>query len=34
MGVPGVRVDTAGDLAREVERALTIAGPHVIEALV
>jgi acetolactate synthase-1/2/3 large subunit len=34
MGVPGVRVETADDLAREFERALTMAGPQVIEAMV
>ena len=34
MGVPGVRVETSEDLAREFARALSIAGPHVIEAIV
>jgi len=34
MGVPGVRVETAEGLARQFERALTNAGPHVIEAIV
>jgi acetolactate synthase-1/2/3 large subunit len=33
MGVPGVRVERAEELTREFERALTIAGPHVIEAV-
>ena len=33
MGVPGARAETAEDLARELERALTAAGPHVIEAV-
>ena len=34
MGVPAARVETAGDLVRELERALAGEGPHVIEALV
>jgi acetolactate synthase-1/2/3 large subunit len=34
MGVPGARVDTAEDLVRELERALSVSGPHVIEAVV
>jgi acetolactate synthase-1/2/3 large subunit len=34
MGVPGARVDTAEDLARELERALAEAGPRLIEAIV
>jgi acetolactate synthase I/II/III large subunit len=33
MGVPGARVETAGDLARELERALAEAGPRLIEAI-
>ena len=33
LGVPGARVETAGDLARELERALAEAGPRVIEAI-
>jgi acetolactate synthase-1/2/3 large subunit len=33
MGVPGVRVERAEDLARELERGLAAAGPHVIEAV-
>ncbi len=33
MGVPGVRAETAEDLARELERALAEAGPRLIEAL-
>ncbi len=34
MGVPGVRVDTAEDLTRELTRALAEKGPHLIEAIV
>jgi acetolactate synthase-1/2/3 large subunit len=34
MGVPGARVETAEELTRELERALAIAGPHLIEAIV
>jgi acetolactate synthase I/II/III large subunit len=30
-GVPGVSVDTAEDLAREIRRALEESGPHLIE---
>jgi acetolactate synthase-1/2/3 large subunit len=33
MGVPGVRVETADDLARHLERALGEPGPWLIEAL-
>ncbi|MFN7944400.1 MAG: acetolactate synthase large subunit [Blastocatellia bacterium] len=33
MGVPAVRVATADDLCRELERALTEAGPHLIEMM-
>jgi acetolactate synthase I/II/III large subunit len=33
MGVPGARVETAEDLARELERALAEAGPQLIEAI-
>jgi len=33
MGVPGVRVETAETLARELERALNEPGPHLIEML-
>lgn len=33
MGVPGARVETAEDLARELERALAEAGPRLIEAI-
>jgi len=33
MGVPGARVETAGDLARELERSLAEAGPQLIEAM-
>jgi acetolactate synthase-1/2/3 large subunit len=33
MGVAGVRVETSEDLAREFERALTVAGPRLIEAI-
>jgi acetolactate synthase-1/2/3 large subunit len=32
-GVPGVTVDTAEDLGRELRRALTEPGPHLIEML-
>jgi len=32
-GVPGVAVDSAEDLAREFERALTHKGPRLIEAI-
>jgi acetolactate synthase-1/2/3 large subunit len=34
MGVPAVRVDRSEDLVRELERALSEPGPHLIEALV
>jgi acetolactate synthase-1/2/3 large subunit len=34
MGVPGVRVETAEDLARELAHALGEAGPRLIEAVV
>ena len=34
MGVPAVRVETAGDLVQDLERALAEEGPHVIEAMV
>jgi acetolactate synthase-1/2/3 large subunit len=30
-GVPGVKVSTVKDLARELSRALTESGPHLIE---
>jgi acetolactate synthase-1/2/3 large subunit len=33
LGVPAVRVETAEDLSRELERALAEAGPRVIEAV-
>jgi acetolactate synthase I/II/III large subunit len=33
MGVPGAQVETAEDLARELERALAEAGPQLIEAI-
>jgi acetolactate synthase I/II/III large subunit len=33
-GVPSVRVDTAEQLTRELERAIAEPGPHLIEALV
>jgi acetolactate synthase-1/2/3 large subunit len=33
MGVPGARVETAEDLARELERAMAEAGPQLIEAI-
>ncbi|MBO0725359.1 MAG: acetolactate synthase large subunit [Blastocatellia bacterium] len=33
MGVPGAQVETAEDLARELERALAEAGPRLIEAI-
>jgi acetolactate synthase-1/2/3 large subunit len=33
MGVPGVRVETAEDLTRELGRALAEAGPQLIEAI-
>ena len=33
MGVPGARVETAEDLARELERTLAEAGPRLIEAI-
>jgi len=33
MGVPGARVETAEDLAREFERALVEPGPQLIEAI-
>jgi acetolactate synthase-1/2/3 large subunit len=33
LGVPAVRVDTAEDLSRELERALDMDGPAVIEAV-
>ena len=32
-GVPAVAVDSAEALARELERALTHKGPHLIEAI-
>jgi acetolactate synthase-1/2/3 large subunit len=32
-GVPSVAVDSAAALARELERALTHKGPHLIEAI-
>lgn len=34
MGVHGVRVDTAEDLAKAMEYALSMPGPHLIEAMV
>ncbi|MGH9833026.1 MAG: acetolactate synthase large subunit [Blastocatellia bacterium] len=34
MGVPGVRVETAEDLARGLERALAEAGPQLIEVVI
>jgi acetolactate synthase-1/2/3 large subunit len=33
MGVPAVRVETAEALTRELERALALAGPHLIEVV-
>ena len=33
MGVPGVAVDTAEDLARELKKALREPGPHLIEMM-
>lgn len=33
MGVPGVRVDTAADLRRQLGRALAEPGPHLVEML-
>jgi len=33
LGVPGVRVETADDLVRELDRALRTAGPNLIEAM-
>jgi acetolactate synthase I/II/III large subunit len=33
MGVPGVAVDTADDLAREMKKALREPGPHLIEMI-
>jgi acetolactate synthase-1/2/3 large subunit len=33
MGVPGVRVNTADDLVRELERALPERGPNLIEMM-
>jgi acetolactate synthase-1/2/3 large subunit len=33
MGVPGVAVDTAEDLARELKKALRERGPHLIEMI-
>ena len=33
-GVPAVAVDNAEALARELERALTHQGPHLIEAII
>jgi acetolactate synthase I/II/III large subunit len=33
MGVPGVRVETAEELMREMERAFSEPGPRLIEAL-
>ena len=32
-GVPGVRVETAEDLMREMEKAIAEPGPHLIEAI-
>lgn len=34
MGVPGARVETAEDLARELERALAENGPRLIDAVI
>lgn len=34
LGVPAVRVERAEHLVRELERALTESGPHLIEALI
>ena len=34
LGVPAVRVTTAGDLDRELRRAYAEPGPHLIEAIV
>jgi acetolactate synthase-1/2/3 large subunit len=34
LGVPAVRTDTAEDFTRELERAFSEPGPHLIEALV
>jgi len=31
MGVPAVRVDTADDLVRQLDRALSEPGPHLLE---
>jgi acetolactate synthase-1/2/3 large subunit len=33
LGVPGVAVDTAEDLARELKKALREPGPHLIEMI-
>jgi acetolactate synthase-1/2/3 large subunit len=33
LGVPGVRVETADDLVKELDRALKTAGPNLIEAM-
>jgi len=33
LGVPGVAVDTAEDLARELRKALAEPGPHLIEMI-
>jgi acetolactate synthase I/II/III large subunit len=33
MGAPGVAVDTADDLARELKKALREPGPHLIEMI-
>jgi acetolactate synthase-1/2/3 large subunit len=34
LGVPAARADTAGDFARELERAFAEPGPHLIDAVV
>lgn len=34
LGVPGVVVDTADDLRREIQRGVAEGGPHLIEALI
>jgi thiamine pyrophosphate-dependent acetolactate synthase large subunit-like protein len=33
MGVPGISVDTAEQLARELSKALNEPGPHLIEMI-
>jgi acetolactate synthase-1/2/3 large subunit len=34
LGVPAVRVDTAEDLTRELERSYAESGPRLIEAMI